>query len=114
LVATSRLAAFHHVSPVAISSQKKIGRNSRMTALLTGRRTLRVRQVVQKTGLSQATIWRLSACGEFPKPIKISKGCTVWLEHEIDEMLEAKAAERGPRLQTVAVVQPSSERGGTS
>jgi len=36
----------------------------------------------------------LSASGEFPKPIKLSKGCTVWLEHEIDELLEAKAATR--------------------
>jgi prophage regulatory protein len=63
-------------------------------ALMTGRRTLRIRQVVEKTGLSQATIWRLSASGDFPRPIKISKGCTVWLEHEIDEMVEAKVAER--------------------
>ena len=24
----------------------------------------------------------------FPQPLKISRGCTVWLEHEIDELLE--------------------------
>ena len=67
-----------------------------MTALITSRRTLRIWQVVEKVGLSEPTIWRLSASGMFPKPIKISKGCTVWLEHEIDEMVDAKAAERGP------------------
>jgi prophage regulatory protein len=67
-----------------------------MTALITGRRTLRIRQVKAKTGLSEPTIWRRSASGEFPKPIKISKGCTVWLEHEIDELIDAKAAEREP------------------
>ncbi len=58
------------------------------------KRTLRIWQVKEKTGLSEATLWRLSASGEFPKPIKLSKGCTVWLEHEIDELLEAKAATR--------------------
>ena len=65
-----------------------------MTALITGKRTLRIWQVVARVGLSEPTIWRLSASGAFPKPIKISKGCTVWLEHEIDELVDAKAAER--------------------
>jgi len=67
-----------------------------MTALITGRRTLRIWQVKAKTGLSEPTIWRHSASGKFPRPIKISKGCTVWLEHEIDELVDAKAAEREP------------------
>jgi prophage regulatory protein len=58
------------------------------------KRTLRIWQVKEKTGLSEATVWRLSASGEFPKPIKLSKGCTVWLEQEIDELLDAKAANR--------------------
>ena len=65
-----------------------------MTVQIVGRRTLRIRQVASKTNLSQPTIWRLSAAGRFPKPLKISRGCTVWLEHEIDEMIDAKAAER--------------------
>ena len=59
------------------------------------KRTLRIRQVAEKTGLSGATIWRLSASGKFPRPIKLSVGCTVWLEHEIDDLLNTKAAERG-------------------
>jgi prophage regulatory protein len=67
-----------------------------MTALIAGKRTLRISQVVEKVGLSAPTIWRLCSSGEFPKPIKISKGCTAWLEHEIDELIEAKAAEREP------------------
>jgi prophage regulatory protein len=67
-----------------------------MTALLAGRRTLRISQVVEKVGLSAPTIWRLCSLGQFPKPIKISKGCTAWLEHEIDELIDAKAAEREP------------------
>jgi prophage regulatory protein len=67
-----------------------------MTALTAGKRILRIWQVVEKVGLSAPTIWRLCSSGEFPKPIKISKGCTAWLEHEIDELIDAKAAEREP------------------
>ena len=65
-----------------------------MTAPTTDTRALRICRVVEKTGLSEATIWRLSACGDFPKPIKISKGCTAWLEHEIEEFFCARAAKR--------------------
>jgi prophage regulatory protein len=65
-----------------------------MTTSTTDTRALRISKVIEKTGLSEATIWRLSAGGDFPKPIKISKGCTAWLEHEIDEFFEAKAAKR--------------------
>jgi prophage regulatory protein len=68
-----------------------------MTALVAGKRTLRIWQVVEKVGLSAPTIWRLCSSGEFPKPVKISKGCTAWLEHEIDELIDAKAAEREPK-----------------
>ncbi len=67
-----------------------------MTTPIVGRRTLRIWQVEAKSGLSGPTIWRLSAAGKFPKPIKISKGCTVWLEDEIDELIDAKAAAREP------------------
>ena len=73
-----------------------------MTALAAGRRTLRIWQVVEKVGLSKATIWRLSASGKFPKPIKISRGCTAWLEHEIDELLDARAAERELSIKTAS------------
>ena len=65
-----------------------------MTAFIAGKRTLRIWQVVAKVGLSQPTIWRLSASGEFPKPIKISKGCTAWFEHEIDAWFDAKRLNR--------------------
>jgi prophage regulatory protein len=67
-----------------------------MTEPASGKRTIRIGQVTAKTGLSAPTIWRHSAAGTFPKPIKISPGCTAWLEHEIDELIDAKAAEREP------------------
>ena len=65
-----------------------------MTKLVFGRRAIRIGEVEAKTGLSAPTIWRHSAAGTFPKPIKISPGCTVWIEDEIDELIEAKRLER--------------------
>ena len=56
---------------------------------------LRVPDVCRIIGISRATLYEMMAKGEFPKPIKLSVGCTVWLEHEIDDLLNTKAAERG-------------------
>ena len=57
-------------------------------------RTLRIRHVAEKTSLAISSIWRLVQQGQFPSPVKLSPGCTAWLEHEVDEWLDAKAAER--------------------
>jgi prophage regulatory protein len=65
-----------------------------MTKPVAGRRTIRIGQVREKTGLSAPTIWRRSAAGTFPKPIKISPGCSAWIEDEIDELIEAKRLDR--------------------
>jgi len=58
------------------------------------RRTLRIRQVAEKTGLAESSIWRLAQRGHFPLPVKLSPGCTAWYEHEIDAWLDAKGAKR--------------------
>ena len=55
-------------------------------------RALRIKQVAQKLAVSEATVWRLSSTEPFPKPIKLSPGCTVWLEAEIDHFLWSKTA----------------------
>ena len=57
-------------------------------------RTLRIRHVAEKTSLAISSIWRLAQRGHFPLPVKLSPGCTAWYEHEIDEWIDAKAAER--------------------
>jgi prophage regulatory protein len=72
-----------------------------MTELVVRRRTIRIGQVKAKTGLSAPTIWRRSAAGTFPKPIKISPGCSAWIEDEIDELIEAKRRERDAAQQCI-------------
>jgi len=57
-----------------------------------GRRTLRRTQVIQKTGISQATIFRLEKAGDFPRHFLLSPRCAVWFEDEIDAWLEDRQA----------------------
>jgi prophage regulatory protein len=52
---------------------------------------LRMPEVVKKTGLSPATIWRWVKADKFPKPFKITERATGWFEHELDEWLQARA-----------------------
>jgi prophage regulatory protein len=44
---------------------------------------LRIRQVMQVTGLSRMTIYRLELAGEFPKRRQLSKNPVAWLESDI-------------------------------
>lgn len=60
--------------------------------IIQGRRTLRRAQVVQKTGVSQATIFRLERAGDFPRHFLLTARCAVWFEDEIDRWLEDRQA----------------------
>lgn len=51
---------------------------------------LRVRQVVQLTGLSRMTIYRLELAGEFPKRRQLSKNSVAWLDTDIKEWAESR------------------------
>jgi prophage regulatory protein len=44
---------------------------------------LRIKQVVQLTNISRATIWRWVKAGVFPQPIKITNRVTVWKSSDI-------------------------------
>lgn len=50
--------------------------------------------VANRFGVDRATIWRWSKNGKFPKPIKISDGCTRWLLREIENWEEEQASQR--------------------
>jgi prophage regulatory protein len=58
---------------------------------LLGYRDLRERGI----SYSRTHLWRLVRAGKFPKPVKlIAGGANFWPEHEIDELLEQRSAER--------------------
>jgi prophage regulatory protein len=44
---------------------------------------LRIKQVMQVTGLSRMTIYRLELAGKFPKRRQLSENSVAWLESDI-------------------------------
>jgi prophage regulatory protein len=55
---------------------------------------LKLKEVIQKTSLARASIYRLIAEGKFPKQIKLSERSAGWLESEINDWLTNRIAER--------------------
>jgi prophage regulatory protein len=55
---------------------------------------LRLKQVKELTTLSQATIYRLAAKGDFPKQVTIGDRATAWVEDEVLDFLNKRIANR--------------------
>jgi prophage regulatory protein len=45
---------------------------------------LRIRTVMQRTGLTRPTLYRKIADGTFPRQVQISANCVGWRESEVD------------------------------
>ena len=59
-------------------------------------RILRRPAVIERTGLSDTTIWRLYRRGQFPRPIQLSANAVGWRESDVDAWL-AERREVRPR-----------------
>lgn len=55
---------------------------------------IRAKQVVQVTGLSRGTIYRLERAGTFPSRRRLSANSVAWIEKEIAEWMESRPALR--------------------
>lgn len=53
-------------------------------------RMLRLRGVMEKTGLSRSQIYRLVGLGTFPKQIQLSDRAAAWIEVEVDRWLQKR------------------------
>ncbi len=62
-----------------------------------GRRALRLRSVKERTGLSQATIYRLIQQTRFPAPHKLSERISVWDAADVDAWLAARFGKGGAK-----------------
>lgn len=51
---------------------------------------LRIKHVMQLTGLSRMTIYRLELAGEFPKRRQLSKNSVAWLDTDIALWTESR------------------------
>lgn len=48
---------------------------------------LRLKSVLERTGLSRSTLYRKVHDGTFPKPLRISERCTGWRDCDVDSWL---------------------------
>jgi prophage regulatory protein len=55
-------------------------------------RFLRFPAVLARTGLSRSTIWRLERRGEFPRHRRISRNAVAWIEAEVADWMQSRAA----------------------
>ena len=51
-------------------------------------RILRIAQVLDRTGLSRSTLYRMIKAGHFPRQIQIAPRCCGWRESDITRWLE--------------------------
>jgi prophage regulatory protein len=55
-------------------------------------RLLRLPEVRALTGLSTSTVYRMGNAGTFPKPIRLSKRATAWVEAEVTAWIAERIA----------------------
>ena len=51
---------------------------------------LRIGEVCRRTGLSKSQVHRLTAELGFPRPIKLGKRATAWIEAEVENWLQQR------------------------
>jgi len=59
---------------------------------------LRQKQVIDATGLSRMTIWRLERAGQFPQRRRLGPNAIGWVENEIDEWIASRPPSQLPCL----------------
>ncbi|OXI70125.1 hypothetical protein CFB81_16450 [Burkholderia sp. AU28863] len=77
-------------------------------------KVLRMKDLVEKIGLGQSTIYRMMADGTFPKPFELMPKRSGWFEDVIDEWLAARAGRLAavttpPQPHIAAARQPLAE-----
>jgi prophage regulatory protein len=55
---------------------------------------IRKRELLGMLGLSDPTIWRMEKAGTFPKRLQLGGNSVGWIESEINNWIERKAAAR--------------------
>lgn len=51
---------------------------------------LRLPKVLERTGMSKATVYRGIKAGTFPAPVSLGSRAIGWLESSIDEFIESR------------------------
>jgi prophage regulatory protein len=56
---------------------------------------IRKRGLIQRLGISEATLWRWARTGRFPKPIQLGPNTVGWIEADVTAWIEAKKLASG-------------------
>lgn len=57
-------------------------------------RILRLRDVIEKTGLGRSTVYKYIEAGTFPKPIDLGGRSVGWVDEEINDWILEKVNQR--------------------
>jgi prophage regulatory protein len=57
-------------------------------------RIIRLKEVIDSTGLARSTIYKYIGEGTFPKPVSLGDRCVGWVEIEVHEWILARIEER--------------------
>ena len=66
-------------------------------------RLIAMPEVVERSGVSRATIYTLMSEHRFPRPLQLSKRITRWLESDIDSWLQERIEERNREREATVV-----------
>ena len=53
---------------------------------------IRIKRVLERVAFAKSKLWQMVKDGEFPQPIKLSSGTTVWIKEEVDAWIEEQIA----------------------
>ncbi|AYK22939.1 TPA: AlpA family transcriptional regulator [Pseudomonas aeruginosa] len=67
-------------------------------------RIIRLKDVIDSTGIARSTIYKLIGEGEFPKPVPLVGRTVGWVESEVQEWIRGRIAQRDLTEASMAVV----------
>lgn len=57
-------------------------------------RIIRLKEVIDSTGLARSTIYKYMAEGNFPRPLSLGDRCVGWVDSEVRDWILARIEER--------------------
>ena len=57
-------------------------------------RIIRLKEVIDSTGLARSTIYKYISEGTFPKPVSLGDRCVGWVDSEVHDWILARIEER--------------------
>ena len=65
-------------------------------------RLMRLKEVIEATGLSRPTIYKRMALGLFPIPVHLGERAVAWVSDEVEIWIKERIEERDERLREEA------------